>query len=32
MAQLNSSVVQGSLRVTDTTYTTDLNLSSATAS
>ena len=32
MAQLNSSVVQGSLRVTDTTYTTDLNLASATAS
>lgn len=32
MAQLKSSVVQGSLRVTDTTYTTDLNLASATAS
>ena len=32
MAQLNSSVVQGSLRVTDTTYTTDLNLASTTAS
>lgn len=27
MAQLNSSVVQGSLRVTDTTYTTDLVVS-----
>lgn len=32
MAQLKSSVVQGSLRVTDTTYTTNLNLSSGTAS
>ena len=32
MAQLKDSVVQGSLRVTDTTYTTNLNLSSATAS
>ena len=32
MAQLKSTVVQGSLRVTDTTYTTNLNLASATAS
>lgn len=32
MAQLNSSVVQGSLRVTDTTYTTNANISSLTAS
>ena len=32
MAQLKSTVVQGSLRVTDTTYTTNLNLSGATAS
>lgn len=32
MAQLKSTVVQGSLRVTDTTYTTNLNLSSGTAS
>lgn len=32
MAQLKSSVVQGSLRVTDTTYTNDLNISSVTAS
>ena len=32
MAQLKDSVVQGSLRVTDTLYTTNLNLSSATAS
>lgn len=32
MAQLNSSVVQGSLRVTDTTYTTNENISSLTAS
>ena len=31
MAQLKSTVVQGSLRVTDTTYTTNLNLSGATA-
>jgi hypothetical protein len=31
MAQLNSSVVQGSLRVTDTTYTTDLIISNTTA-
>ena len=32
MAQLRDSIVQGSLRVTDTTYTTNLNLSSASAS
>lgn len=31
MAQLKDTVVQGSLRVTDTTYTTNLNLSSGTA-
>ena len=32
MAQLKDSVVQGSLRITDTLYTTNLNLSSLTAS
>ena len=32
MAQLKDTVVQGSLRITDTTYTTNLNLYSATAS
>ena len=32
MAQLKDTAVQGSLRVTDTTYTTNLNLSSGTAS
>lgn len=31
MAQLKSTVVQGSLRVTDTTYTTDLVVSDVTA-
>ena len=32
MAQLKSSIVTGSLQVTDTIYTTDINLSSASAS
>ena len=32
MAQLKDTVVQGSLRVTDTAFTTNLNISSATAS
>jgi len=32
MAILKSTIVQGSLRVTDTTYTTNENISSLTAS
>lgn len=32
MAQLKSTIVQGSLRVTDTTYTNELNLATATVS
>lgn len=32
MAQLKSTIVQGSLRVTDTTYTSELNLATATVS